>query len=103
MVCLQVTRPFYCLVFLVLIRQTIVSAEKDYYKILVRKSDNIYSFKNIKGVTRDASIDDIKKAYRKLAIKYHPDKNPDPKAQDKFVEINSGSVDNFHFHIIIIL
>jgi curved DNA-binding protein len=51
---------------------------KDYYKIL--------------GVERSASADDIKKAYRKLAIKYHPDKNPNNKAaEEKFKEINEAN------------
>jgi curved DNA-binding protein len=51
---------------------------KDYYKIL--------------GVEQKASIDDIKKAYRKLALKYHPDKNPNNKAaEDKFKEINEAN------------
>ena len=51
---------------------------KDYYKIL--------------GVDKNASIDDIKKAYRKLAIKYHPDKNKgDKTAEDRFKEINEAN------------
>lgn len=43
------------------------------------------------GVSRDASADELKKAYRKLAVKYHPDKNPDDKvAEAKFKEISSA-------------
>lgn len=42
------------------------------------------------GVTRDASPDEIKKAYRKIARELHPDVNPDPAVQDKFKEVTAA-------------
>jgi len=51
-------------------------AKPDYYKML--------------GVARDATQDDIKKAFRKLAMQYHPDHNPDPAATEKFKELNEA-------------
>lgn len=60
------------LVFII-IKDFTVSAAKDYYKIL--------------GISRQATERDIKKAFRKLAVKYHPDKNKSAEAEKKFRDI----------------
>ena len=54
-----------------------MSSKRDYYDVL--------------GVSKDATVVEMKKAYRKLAIKFHPDKNPDDKeAEDKFKELGEA-------------
>ena len=50
--------------------------KRDYYEVL--------------GVSRDATMDDIKRAYRKLVKKYHPDVNKEPDAEEKFKEIQEA-------------
>ena len=55
-----------------------MSEKRDYYEVL--------------GVAKGASAEEIKKAYRKLALKYHPDYNPgDKTAEEKFKEINEAN------------
>jgi multisubunit Na+/H+ antiporter MnhB subunit len=48
------------------------------------------NYYNVLGVSSNASAFDIKRAYRKLAITYHPDKNPDPAAEQFFKEVNEA-------------
>src|SRR2546425_7806698 len=51
--------------------------KRDYYEVL--------------GLERNASADEVKRAYRKLAVKFHPDKNPDdPHTEEKFKELNEA-------------
>lgn len=53
-----------------------MTTKRDYYEIL--------------GITKTSTADEIKKAYRKMALKYHPDRNKEPNAEDKFKEINEA-------------
>src|ERR1700687_6478735 len=54
-----------------------MAIKRDYYEVL--------------GVSRTASAEELKRAYRKLALQYHPDRNPnDPQAESRFKEINEA-------------
>jgi DnaJ-class molecular chaperone len=48
------------------------------------------NYYEVLGVSPDASADEIKKAYRSLALKYHPDRNPEPGAAERFKEITAA-------------
>src|SRR3989337_3459783 len=53
-----------------------MATKRDYYEIL--------------GVNKNASADEIKAAYRKLALQYHPDRNRSPDAEEKFKELSEA-------------
>ncbi|MDL5502293.1 MAG: DnaJ domain-containing protein, partial [Candidatus Methanoperedens sp.] len=53
-----------------------MATKRDYYEIL--------------GIDKKASQDNIKKAYRKLAMQYHPDRNKAPDAEEKFKEMSEA-------------
>src|SRR3989337_4429695 len=53
-----------------------MATKRDYYEIL--------------GVNKNASADEIKAAYRKLAMQYHPDRNKSPDAEEKFKELSEA-------------
>src|SRR3990170_4141115 len=53
-----------------------MAAKRDYYDVL--------------AVARNASEEELKRAYRRLAMQYHPDRNPEPDAEARFKEINEA-------------
>ena len=66
-----------CILFLLSTITTLVQCGRDFYGIL--------------GVKKNSSPAEIKKAYRKMSLQYHPDKNPDdPTAKQKFQDISAG-------------
>ncbi|MDP8902802.1 MAG: DnaJ domain-containing protein, partial [Thermoproteota archaeon] len=53
-----------------------MSSKRDYYEVL--------------GVQKNASKEEIKNVYRKLALQYHPDRNKEPTAEEKFKELSEA-------------
>lgn len=67
-----------CILLLLFAITTLVQCGRDFYGIL--------------GVKKNSSPAEIKKAYRKMSLQYHPDKNPDdPTAKQKFQDISAGN------------
>ncbi|KAM4643887.1 dnaJ homolog subfamily C member 16 [Discoglossus pictus] len=65
-----------CMILLILVLKILSAADFDPYRIL--------------GISRTASQADIKKAYKKLAREWHPDKNKNPGAEDKFIQVSKA-------------
>ncbi|XP_054279634.1 dnaJ homolog subfamily B member 9-like [Macrosteles quadrilineatus] len=74
---MQLFRTVWAVVTLMLAAVELAEMKRDYYDVL--------------GVDRKATTQQIKRAFRKQAAKYHPDKNKDPGAEDKFKEINEAN------------
>lgn len=72
----RLAAPDFVTVFLLLLLLIHAAESKDLYKIL--------------GVEKNASQRDVQKAFHRLSLKYHPDKNPSKSAQEKFSEINNA-------------
>lgn len=81
------------------LRKRSFRGQKNYYKWFLRVPISNYhttrtvynhDYYSILGVDRNATKEEIKKAFRKLAMQYHPDKNPSPEASEKFKLINQA-------------
>ena len=75
----QILTLLFVYLLLFQISSILVLAGNDYYKLL--------------GISKTASEREIKKAFRKLAKQYHPDRNKDVGAEDKFIEIANGELE----------
>lgn len=83
------TQSVFIFVLCILMITELILAAENYYDIL--------------GVPKNASDRQIKKAFHKLAMKYHPDKNKSPGAEAKFREIAEGKHNSVKFGSILLL